>query len=271
MIAPRITDNRPFGALLIALVILCWLTLFLWGTSPYRRFLSHDSIGDLGGRISLEYTGIAIIFVAAWLLMTVAMMLPTALPLVLLFQRFVATRPNRWTLTAAVIVGYLAVWVLFGIAVHVGDLGIHTLVSRSHWLEDRSWALGATILAAAGVYQFTPLKYLCLEKCRSPFSFIVGHWRGRNPRLDALRLGVHHGIFCVGCCWSLMLLMFAVGVGNVAWMLALGAVMGVEKNMPWGRRISTPLGLLLLSVALGLVLGHVGVTTVCAHDATGGC
>ena len=74
----------------------------------------------------------------------------------------------------------------------------------------------------AGVYQFTPLKYHCLDKCRAPLGFIMGHWRGRRERLQALRLGLHHGLFCVGCCWSLMLLMFAVGVGSLGWMLALG-------------------------------------------------
>ncbi|HLF78019.1 MAG TPA: DUF2182 domain-containing protein [Dehalococcoidia bacterium] len=266
MIAPRITDNRLFAGLLMALVGLCWLTLFLWGASPYRRFLSHDAIGDLGGRISLEYTGLALIFVAAWVLVTVAMMLPTALPLLLLFQRFVAARQDGWVLTAALIVGYLAIWVLFGVAVHLGDLGIHTVVSRSHWVEDHPWVLGATTIAAAGAYQFTPLKYFCLEKCRSPFSFIVGHWHGRTPMMDALRLGLHHGVFCVGCCWSLMLLMFAVGVGNVAWMLGLGAVMAVEKNMPWGRRISTPLGVLLIAIGVGLALAGLSLGTACAHD-----
>lgn len=270
MIAPRVTDSRPFAAVLISLIGLCWLALLLWGTSPHRRFLSHDVLDELGGRITFEYLGIALIFVVAWVLMTAAMMLPTALPLLLLFQRFVSTRGDRWAVTGAVIAGYLATWGTFGIAAHLGDLVVHTAVAQSHWLEDRSWLLATVTLAIAGAYQFSPLKYFCLEKCRSPFSFVVEHWHGRTPKRDALRLGFDHGVYCVGCCWSLMLLMFAVGIGNIAWMLALGIVMAAEKNLAWGHRLSTPLGVVLLGAALGLLAGNLGVSPACAHDG-GGC
>jgi len=97
------------------------------------------------------------------------------------------------------------------------------------------------------------LKYRCLDKCRSPLNFIVGHWQGGHEQAQAFKLGVNHGIFCLGCCWSLMLLMFAIGVGNIGWMLALGTVMAVEKNMPWGRRLSGPLGIVLLGSAVYLI------------------
>jgi predicted metal-binding membrane protein len=112
------------------------------------------------------------------------------------------------------------------------------------------------------VYQFTPLKYHCLDKCRSPFSFISERWGGSRDRLASFQLGVQHGLFCVGCCWSLMLLMFAVGTGNLGWMLALGTVMAIEKNMPWGRRLSAPLGLGL--VALALIVIATGAPGACA-------
>jgi predicted metal-binding membrane protein len=125
---------------------------------------------------------------------------------------------------------------------------LHQLLDRAGWLATHAWLIGAATLLVAGAYQFTALKYRCLDKCRSPMTFIAGHWSGRAPRRQALRLGGAHGIYCVGCCWSLMLLMFAVGVGNVAWMLALGAAMAIEKNMPWGRQISTPLGITLLGL-----------------------
>jgi predicted metal-binding membrane protein len=105
----------------------------------------------------------------------------------------------------------------------------------------------------AGAYQSTPLKYHCLDKCRSPFSFIMEHWTGKNQLSQAFRLGLHHGIFCIGC-WSLMLLMFAVGTGNIGWMLVLGALMAVEKNLPWGRRMSKPLDILLLTCGIMLVV-----------------
>jgi predicted metal-binding membrane protein len=148
---------------------------------------------------------------------------------------------------ALLIVGYLSVWVMFGIAVYVGDSVLHRMVGQNAWVAERVWMLGGIALLLAGVYQFTPLKYHCLEKCRSPFGFITSHWRGGNESGQAFRLGVHHGLFCVGCCWTLMLLMFAVGVGNFGWMLVLGAVMAIEKNLAWGRRLSAPLGVVLLA------------------------
>ncbi len=108
----------------------------------------------------------------------------------------------------------------------------------------------------AGAFQFTPLKYRCLDKCRTPLGFIMQHWRGRRERSHAFALGVQHGAFCVGCCWALMFLMFAVGTGNVGWMLVLGAVMAIEKNVRWGRRLSTPLGIGLLAWGALIILDH---------------
>jgi predicted metal-binding membrane protein len=246
-------------------VALAWAALLAWGQSPYGRFLSHESLADVGG-LSLRYAGVAAIFVVAWTLMTTAMMLPTALPLLLLFRRLTAARPNAALLTAAVVAGYLLTWALFGAVAHLGDLGIHLAVSQSHWLEDRSWLIAAGTVTLAGVYQFTPLKYFCLDKCRSPFSFIVSHWHGKAPAVEALRLGVSHGVFCVGCCWSLMLLMFAVGAGNLGWMLVLGAAMSVEKNLPIGRSLSLPLGVLLLAAGAGIFAANILLGTACAHD-----
>jgi len=113
--------------------------------------------------------------------------------------------------------------------IYLGDSIVHEGVARSAWIADHFWALGAATLLLAGAYQFTPLKYHCPEKCRSPFSFITQHWRGRDEAGQAFILGIHHGVFCVGFCWTLMVLMFAVGVGNLGWMLVLGAVLLV-----WG-------------------------------------
>ena len=145
---------------------------------------------------------------------------------------------------------------MFGLAVHVGDLRLHEAAHHSPWLAEHAWLIGAGTLLVAGAYQFTPLKYRCLDRCRSPLTFVMEHWRGRRERLEALRLGLRHGLFCLGCCWSLMLLMFAVGVGNLGWMLLLGAVMAAEKNLPWGRRLSAPLGAVLLSWGVAVATLH---------------
>jgi predicted metal-binding membrane protein len=254
MFWPRVQDRRLFTALLVALVAVAWLALVAWGQSPYGRFLDHKELGEIEVGLDGGAVGLAVVFVGGWTLMTFAMMLPTSLPLVQLFRRMTRRRADGALLVALLIVGYLSVWMLFGVVAHIGDRGVHVVVEQSAWLNANAWLLGASILLLAGAYQFTPLKYQCLDKCRSPLSFIMEHWQGRDEQVQALRLGVHHGIFCVGCCWSLMLLMFAVGIGNVGWMLVLGAVMAVEKNMPWGRRLSAPLGVALLAAGLVVVL-----------------
>ena len=139
-------------------------------------------------------------------------------------------------------------------SIHAGDLGLHAAVRQVDWLGSHAWVIGAATLIGAGAYQFSSLKYRCLEKCRSPLSFITEHWRGRGELGHAFRLGVHHGLFCVGCCWLLMLLMFAVGIGNLGWMLTLGAVMALEKNVRWGKRISAPLGIVLIGAGIAVAL-----------------
>ena len=245
-------DRRPFLIVMAALIAMTWLALWIWSISPYARFLGHEGIGDLGSAFGGQYLALLGVFVAGWTLMTIAMMLPTSLPLVMLFHRLTRQRSDRLRLVVSLIVGYLGVWVLFGGLAHLGDLFVHEAVEHSTWLKDNAWAVGAGAIMIAGIYQFTPLKYKCLDKCRSPLSFIAEHWRGSQHGVQAVRLGAHHGLFCIGCCWSLMMLMFVVGVGNVAWMLVLGSVMAVEKNMPWGSKISAPLGMAL--VGWGLVL-----------------
>jgi predicted metal-binding membrane protein len=188
--------------------------------------------------------------------MTTAMMLPTSLPLIALFQTLTRQRRDQGGLIGLLLAGYLIVWTLFGAALFAGDWLLHRAVEGTPWLADQAWAISALTLILAGVYQFTPLKYYCLDKCRSPLSFISGHWHGRNAPGEALVLGAHHGLFCVGCCWTLMLLMFAVGAGNLGWMLDLGTVMAVEKNTAWGRRASRPLGIVLLMMgAASLLVG----------------
>ncbi len=260
MLFPRVDNRRQFTILFLALVALAWIALIAWGQSPYGRFLSHQELGEVGPGLSGESLGLTSLFVVGWTVMTMAMMLPTSLPLFNLFQRLVRGRPDAARLVALLIGGYIVIWTLFGLAAHVGDRGIHAAVGQFAWLEENSWSLGAGTLLLAGVYQFTPLKYMCLDKCRSPLSFITGHWQGSHEQAQAFKLGLHHGLFCVGCCWSLMLLMFSVGVGNVGWMLTLGAIMAVEKNTPRGRRLSAPLGAVL--VASGLALAAVKLSLI---------
>jgi predicted metal-binding membrane protein len=252
-----VAERKAFLWSIGSLIVLSWLTLWLWGRSPFGRYLDHGRLGEIG-----LFDGAASIFVPAalyligWILMTTAMMLPTSLPLLEIFHRLTARRPEQSQLIALVIAGYLSVWTAFGVAAHLADWVLHEVVERAAWLEANAWVIGAGTLLLAGAFQFSRLKYRCLDKCRAPLSFVTEYWRGSHERRNAFLLGIHHGVFCVGCCWALMLLMFGVGVGNIGWMLALGGVMAVEKNMPWGRHISRPLGVVLGGWGALILLDH---------------
>ena len=253
---PGLLRAKAFLGSVSSLIILAWLILWLWGRSPYGRYLSHEQLGAIGLDGARSFFLAATLYVAGWILMTVAMMLPTTLPLLEIFRRLTARRDDRFQLLALLIAGYLAVWTVFGFAAHGADWMLHEIVERSPWLEAHAWIIGMGTLLLAGAFQFSRLKYRCLDKCRAPLSFVMERWRGRRDRHNAFLLGVNHGIFCVGCCWALMLLMFGVGVGNLGWMLALGVVMAGEKNLPWGRKLSAPLGVALLAWGAAIAVNH---------------
>ena len=250
-----------FLPVFVLLVVFAWLSLWLWEQSPYGRYINHGLWTQYGLASDLcrvipngEVLLPAFLYVGGWMLMTTAMMLPAVLPLLLLFRRLTMRRADRSLLLALVIAGYLLTWGIFGIAAHGVSWIILEAIQGNVWLTFNSWIPGAIILLTAGLFQFSVLKYRCLDKCRTPMTFITQHWRGRNEGRHSFLLGIHHGIYCVGCCWALMLLMFAVGTGSVGWMLALGAVMAVEKNMPWGQKMSLPLGVFLLAWSGSTVL-----------------
>jgi predicted metal-binding membrane protein len=230
-----LSERRVRTTLLGAFVVLSWMILWAWGQTPYGQHFQHTATGAASLRDGL---GPLFSFALGWALMTVAMMLPTTFPLVSLFYRMVSDREHRVSLMALCVAGYLVVWVMFGVLAHFVVSQVYPLVAAANFT--------AALLVTAGIYQFTPLKHYCLRKCRSPRSFIISHWHGKNESSDSFWLGVHHGLFCIGCCWSLMLLMFAAVSVHFLWMLALGTVMAVEKNFSWGERISTPVGVLLI-------------------------
>lgn len=239
-----------------AMTALAWVALWTWEQSPYGRYLNHAQLGTLDAAdlpVLLTQAGI---YLAGWLLMCVAMMLPTTFPLLGAFARLTALRPDRRRLAGWLVTGYLVVWVAFGGVAHLFDLALHEGFERLAWLQARPWLFGAGPLLAAGLFQFSELKYRCLDRCRAPAGFVVQHWRGGDPVRQSFTIGAHHGLYCVGCCWALMLLMFAVGTGNIGWMLALGAVMAIEKNHPKGRWLSAPLGVGLIAWGTAIAMNH---------------
>jgi predicted metal-binding membrane protein len=242
-------------ALLTALVLLAWYALWLSGRSPYGHVLLHGS-GHAHIAAGSPWL-LAGVFVAGWTLMTVAMMLPTSFPLVLLFHRVVRDRSTSTWLLSLLIAGYLGAWLACGIVLQSANWLLRVGIAHIGLSIYTAWIAAAIILAIAGLYQFSSLKYACLDKCRSPLSFITSRWQGGNESAQALRIGAEHGLYCVGCCWSLMLLMFVVSAASVVWMLFLGAVMALEKNVPWGRRMSAPIGVALLLAATALVIHRI--------------
>lgn len=240
--APR-RDQAILGGLLVALAASAWVALAVWGASPYGRYLHHE--GGVGP-LPLEAT----LFAAGWVLMIVAMMLPSSVPLVVTFGMLVRRRRRPGMLVVLLLLGYLTVWGAFGLAAWVLDRGIHAAVNALPWLAAHPQLIMGATLLGAGLWQFSPLRDRCLDECRSPLGFVMNRWRGVSERREAVAMGIAHGAFCVGCCWSLMLVMFGVGLANVAAMLALGALTAVEKNLPSGRRLTHPLGVLLVLAAV---------------------
>ena len=241
-------DGRVLAAVLACLTALAWLWLWRTQESPWGHALLHPAHAT---HMNISSFTFGLMFIAGWTVMTIAMMLPTSSPLVMLFHRIVAGAPHPYGLVGLLVLGYLTAWAGFGAVACV----LNRVAAVIPSLAQHAWVTGALVLLIAGLYQFSPLKYACLDKCRSPMIFVVERWTSsKRGRSDAFRLGAAHGVYCVGCCWSLMLVMFAVSAGSLAWMLVLGIVMAVEKNVPWGRRLSAPVGAILLAASVTMAV-----------------
>ena len=256
--------RRVFLPVLAALITLAWMALWAWARSPYGRYLEHGDWTASGPAAFLcqivpagDVVVPMVLYAAAWILMTAAMMLPTTLPLFNAFDRLTEGRPDHGRLLVLLGLGYMTVWGAFGLLAHALHSAVLALLAIAPTLAWHGWVIGAATIALAGAFQFSRLKHRCLEKCRTPLSFVIEHWRGQAQARQAFALGTHHGLFCVGCCWALMLLMFALGTGSLGWMLLLAAVMALEKNVPWGHHLSAPLGFALLGWAVFMVAMHV--------------
>jgi predicted metal-binding membrane protein len=188
-----------------------------------------------------------------WWIMMVGMMIPSALPVILLhdrLQRHHAGPAVAFRLTSLFTLGYLLAWGGFSLAATSLQWGLHASGLLAPMSLSVGSAFGALLFVAAGIYQLSPLKNVCLRHCRSPAEFLVEH---RRPgALGALLSGGHHGLYCVGCCWLLMLLLFAVGVMNIVWVAALAVLILIEKVAPRAEWVTRASGLLLLASAAWL-------------------
>ncbi|OJB16384.1 metal-binding protein [Burkholderia ubonensis] len=190
--------------------------------------------------------------IVMWWTMMIAMMTPGAAPLILLYRRVLrhygAADEASSAPSLALLAGYLTAWLAFSIAAASLQKVLQpTGLISTMMLWSKSALLSAIVLAAAGIYQLSPFKRACLTQCRSPVQFLTTHWR--PGAAGSFRLGLHHGLYCVGCCWLLMALLFVGGVMNLVWIAALSLVVFVEKNLPGGERIGRALGIVLIAWA----------------------
>ena len=248
---------------LVAVVGLCWIYL-LAGAGTGMPALEMSALptsaaltGPMAAMQPMAWTPqYAVVLLAMWWGMMLAMMLPAAAPMILMYaaiarRQEAAKRPLEGVLAFAA--GYLVLWGCFSIVAVLLQWGLERLALASPLMVVSSVVLGALLLIAAGIWQFTPLKQVCLRHCRSPPQFVMLHWRSGTG--GAFRMGLRHGGLCLGCCWFLMLLLFYGGVMNIWWVLGLTSVVLIEKLAPAGARLGLFLGAGLIAWGVALLVG----------------
>ena len=191
---------------------------------------------------------------AIWWAMVPGMMLPSAAPMILTFatiNRQKRRRGQPFVLTMVFTLGYLIVWGLLGVFATLADWGLERVALIAPATGRLVPVLGAIVAMAAGIYQLTPLKSICLTHCRSPFGFVLNHWRDGGAA--AMRMGVEHGLYCLGCCWFLMALLFAAGIMSLVWMAAITAFVFVEKLFPAEQWMARASGVAMLGFGIYLI------------------
>jgi predicted metal-binding membrane protein len=182
-----------------------------------------------------------------WAVMMAAMMLPTAMPMVSVFETLNRNRGEE-ARTVAFVASYLALWTAFGAAATAAQWALQTNGFVSPMIVSMSPVLSGALLVIAGVFQFTPLKHACLRACRTPFGFLMTDWR--EGLRGATRMGIRHGVYCLGCCWALMALLFVGGAMNLLWIAALTLLVAIEKLAPKGDMTAKALGALMIGAGV---------------------
>ncbi len=245
---------------LVAVLALAWGWL-LMGAGMQMNALDMTAMAGMDGWLmqpAVWTPAYALLIFGMWWVMMVAMMLPSAAPTLLLFERVnrkdkASDAPLVSTLLFGI--GYLLAWGGFSAIAVTMQWALEAARLLSPMLETTNHWLGAAILVASGAWQLTPLKAVCLRHCRTPLGFLIGNWRA--GRLGALRMGLEHGAYCLGCCWFLMALLFFGGVMNLYWITGLAVFVLLEKTIKFGHWLGRAAGIALLAWALVLVIqGH---------------
>jgi predicted metal-binding membrane protein len=235
-------------AALAALTALAWLALL-----PIGRGMMSAGMAGMAMAPPVVTVGDLALGFAMWAVMMPGMMLPSAAPMILTVARVHRARRARFGVTlplAAFLAGYLLVWTGFSAVAAVAQWGLARAGAIAGMDGRAGPVLGGALFVLAGIYQLSPLKHACLGSCRSPLGFLLAHWRDGTG--GALRMGVRHGAVCLGCCWALMVLLFAVGTMNLVWVAGLGVLVLVEKLAPgggWVARVSG-VGMVVAGVAV---------------------
>jgi predicted metal-binding membrane protein len=238
-------EKRDRRLVLGALAVLAALA---WGYTIYLGAQHASMAGAMARPMAMKWTLLDFAFMLVmWAVMMFAMMLPSVTPTVMIFGRVRERRElsgRPFAPTGAFVSGYLLAWVGFSLVATGINWWLHTNGSMTSMMGKIAPVAGGSLLIVAGLFQWTPIKDACLDHCRSPMSFLMQHWREGSS--GAMMMGLHHGTYCLGCCWMLMLLLFVLGVMKLPWVALVTIVVLAEKVLPHGRIISRSLGLFLI-------------------------
>ena len=248
-------DRIAISVSLIAIAALSWLYLIVLDRSMDAMQMNSAAMRTAMQPMSRSWSAVdfALTFVMWWVMM-IGMMLPSALPMVTMFARINHNKRETgkpYVPTMVFAAGYLLAWGLFSLAATGAQWGLESLALMSPMGAMSSPVLGGILFIAAGIYQFTPLKQVCLQHCRSPLSFILNSWRDGSS--GALKMGTSHGFYCLGCCWILMSLLFALGVMNLLWVAIIAIFVLAEKLLPAGAAIARLSGALMCAWGVFLI------------------
>lgn len=250
-------DRVIVGAALAALTVAAWLYLLHLASAMSDMPAMPGMAMAMPALHAWSWVEVGVL-VVMWGVMMIAMMTPAAAPMILMFStiRRRRTAEGRPAVpTAIFILGYLAVWTIYSVVAALGQAGLHSAAMLSPAMAATSPLLAGGLLVAAGVFQWTPLKRACLAACRSPLSFLMTGWR--EGRAGAFVMGLRHGLYCLGCCWALMALLFVAGVMNLLWVAVIAVAVLVEKVVPRGDLVGRLAGVVLIAAGVLLVAGGV--------------
>ena len=244
-------DRSTVWACIAVITVLAWTYLLHLDRAMSSSMAHHRMMAEMGMTMDMPRTSADVFFTfAMWAVMMIGMMAGPAIPMLLLFAGMQRTRASGAVPMALPLfaLGYLAVWTGFSACAAIAQEALHRAALLSPAMAASSPRVAGAILIAAGAYQLTPFKGACLTQCRSPLGFLMSNWR--DGAAGAFRMGLSHGLYCLGCCWALMCVLFAVGVMNLLWVAALTALVLLEKAGPFGAIAARVTGVIMITVGV---------------------